>query len=64
MLYFNCLPDVLWLLVIFVLTVPRVGMQCVIVIFPDHTHLPLRKKYIFETHLCNIIGIILNFLLI
>ena len=28
--------NVLWL---FLLTVPYVGMQCVIVAFPDHTHL-------------------------
>ena len=39
LLYFNCLPDValsvLWLF----LTVPWVGLQCVIVVFPDHTHL-------------------------
>ena len=36
-LYFNCLVivSVVWLF----LTVPRVGLQCVIVVFPDHTHL-------------------------
>ena len=28
--------NVLWLF----LTVPWVGLQCVIVVFPDHTHLP------------------------
>ena len=31
---FDC---VLW----FFLTVPWVGLQCVIVVFPDHTHLQL-----------------------
>ena len=34
--------NVLWLF----LTVPLVGLQCVIVVFPDHTHL------LFETLLC------------
>ena len=35
--YFGCLVtvNVLWLF----LTVPWVGLQCVIVVFPDHTHL-------------------------
>ena len=32
---FRCLVNVLWLF----LTVPRVGLQCMIVVFPDHTHL-------------------------
>ena len=31
------------------LTVPWVGLQCVIVVFPDHTHLLLR--YSFCVHL-------------
>ena len=30
-----CLLIVMWLF----LTVPKVGLQCVIVVFPDHTHL-------------------------
>ena len=34
-LSFNFLVIVLWLF----LTVPWVGQQCVIVVFPDHTHL-------------------------
>ena len=36
-LSFRCIVtiNVLWLF----LTVPRVGLQCVIVVFPDHTHL-------------------------
>ena len=32
---FLCLVNVLWLL----LTVPWAGMQCVIVVFSDHTHI-------------------------
>ena len=39
LLYYNCLPDVMWLLVFVAL--PRgttVGRQCVIVVFPDYTH--------------------------
>ena len=32
--------DALWLF----LTVPWVGLQCVIVVFPDHTHLLLSRK--------------------
>ena len=37
LLYYRCLVtvNVLWLF----LTVPRVGLQCVIVVFSDHTHL-------------------------
>ena len=37
LLSYECLVTVyvLWLF----LTVPRVGLQCVIVVFPDHTHL-------------------------
>ena len=36
LLSYRCLVtvNVLWLF----LTVPRVGLQCVIVVFPDHTH--------------------------
>ena len=39
LLSFRCLVtvNVLWLF----LTVPWVGLQCVIVVFPDHTHLLL-----------------------
>ena len=33
--------NVLWLF----LTVPRVGLQCVIMVFPDHTHL-LFNRYL------------------
>ena len=35
-LYYRCMVtiNVLWLF----LTVPWVGLQCVVVIFPDHTH--------------------------
>ena len=32
--------NVLW----FFLTVPWVGLQCVIVVFPDHTHLPFVRN--------------------
>ena len=32
---YGCLVYVLWVF----LTVPWVGLQCVIVVFPDHTHL-------------------------
>ena len=41
-LSFLCLVsvNVLWLF----LMVPRVGLQCVIVVFPDHTHLLLGRK--------------------
>ena len=44
-----CLLDFLFLWMF--LTVPCVGMQCVIVIFPDHTHLflELEPTYIFLT---------------
>ena len=38
LLSFGCLVTVLWLF----LTVPRVGLQCLIVVFPDHTHLLLK----------------------
>ena len=36
LLSYRCIvtTNVLWLF----LTVPRVGLQCVIVVFPDHTH--------------------------
>ena len=36
LLFFECLVtvNVLWL----ILAVPSVGLQCVIVVFPDHTH--------------------------
>ena len=37
-LFFNCLPDVLFMLV-FCGSVSWVGLQCVIVVFPDHTHI-------------------------
>ena len=38
LLSYRCIVTitVLWLF----LTVPCVGLQCVIVVFPDHTHLP------------------------
>ena len=41
LLYFGCLVTVyvLWLF----LAVPWVGLQCVIVVFPDHTHLLLGR---------------------
>ena len=37
----NSLPDVLWLVSVLwlFLTVPWVGLQCVIVVFPGDTHL-------------------------
>ena len=37
LLSYRCIDtiNVLWLF----LTVPRVGLKCVIVVFPDHTHL-------------------------
>ena len=40
--YFGCLVsvNVLWLF----LTVPRVGLQCLIVVFPDHTNLFLLNE--------------------
>ena len=43
LLSFRCLVtvNVLWLF----LTVPRVGLQCVIVVFPDRTHLLLVITY-------------------
>ena len=34
LLSYKCSVNVLWLF----LTVPWVGLQCVIVVFPDHTH--------------------------
>ena len=41
LLYYRCIVtiNVLWLF----LTVPRVGLQHVIVVFPDHTNLLLRS---------------------
>ena len=41
-LSFLCLVSVNVLLLF--LTVPRVGLQCVIVVFPDQTHLLLGRK--------------------
>ena len=38
--------NVLWLF----LTVPLVGLQCVIVVFPDHTHLPYGYSYPLAYH--------------
>ena len=38
--------DVRWLF----LTVPWVGMQCVIVVFPDHTHINITTSTIFSIH--------------
>ena len=45
LLYFNCLPEILLLLNALCrlfLTVPWVGLQCVIVVFPDHSRLPFQ----------------------
>ena len=39
LLSYGCLVYVLWLF----LTVPWVGLQCVIVVFPDNTRLPFFK---------------------
>ena len=41
LLYFNCVPEVLWLLVLvsLFLTEPYVGLQCVIVVIPIYTYL-------------------------
>ena len=45
MLYFNCLPDVLWLLVLCGSSSwCRELMQCVILVLPDHTHLLFESK--------------------
>ena len=43
LLSYRCIVyvNVLWLF----LTVPWVGLQCVIVVFPDHTHLPYGHSY-------------------
>ena len=46
LLFYGCLVtvNVLWL----TLAVPLVGLHCVIVVFPYHTHLPLveKKRYV------------------
>ena len=39
LLYFNCLPYILWLLVFFGSSSVCRGLQCMIVVIPDHTHL-------------------------
>ena len=55
LLSYGCLVtvNVLWLL----LTVPCVGLQCVIVVFPDHTHLlfqsMLKVMINIIKHLCS-----------
>ena len=41
LLYFNCLPGALYS--VFFVMVPWVGLQCVIMEFPDHTHLLFLK---------------------
>ena len=38
-----CLPDMIFVLLFF--TVPRVCLQFVFVVFPDHTHLPFFKMF-------------------
>ena len=45
LLSYGCLVtvNVLWLF----LTVPWVGLQCAIVVFPDHTHLPFDQNQPF-----------------
>ena len=42
--------DVMWLF----LTVQRVGLQYVIVVFPDHTHLLFKNMCLFEIFLLSI----------
>ena len=50
MLYFNCLPDVLRLGVLgFFLNKLWVGLWCVIVAFPGHTHLHFEYYLITKT---------------
>ena len=46
LLSYRCIVtiNVLWLF----LTVPCVGLQCVIVVFPDHTHLLLGSLHLVE----------------
>ena len=48
LLSYRCIVyvNVLWLF----LTVPWVGLQCVIVVFPDHTHLPYGYSYPVAYH--------------
>ena len=56
--------NVLWLF----LMVPWVGLQCVIVVFPDHTHLPfvyvqavrMYESYVFLRRGTNVVRSILN----
>ena len=51
LLSYRCIVtiNVLW----FFLTVPWVGLQCVIVVFPDHTHLLFGVcKYVILRHIC------------
>ena len=54
LLYFECLitVDILWLF----LLVPWVGMQCVIVVFPDHTNLLSLKPGKVQTSLISYRG--------
>ena len=51
LLGFNCLPGisccVLWLF----LAVSRIGLQCVVVVFHDHTHLLYEKKQFDITYI-------------
>ena len=54
-LYYRCIVTInaLWLF----LTVPWVDLQCVIVVFPDHTHLifySILNIYISQTNVCHL----------
>ena len=58
-IYFNCRPDVLLLLVPgFVLMVLWVGLQCVIVVFLDQTHLLYWRRLCISACV-NYVGIIM-----
>ena len=49
LLSYRCIAtvNVLWLF----LMVPWVGLQCVIVVFPDHTHLPFARSISLPSHI-------------
>ena len=54
LLSYKCIVTVkvMWLF----LTVPWVGLQCVIVVFPDHTHLLFKRKSLLLYMLCRAVA--------
>ena len=54
LLSYRCIVTVkvMWLF----LTVPWVGLQCVIVVFPDHTHFLFKRKSLLLHMLCRTVA--------